>query len=70
MGWEMRQQEEVREGWHAPFSRAGIPTLELIWERAESYFYLPSDTADSIDVDRLSSSGEILTLTISWLAGR
>ncbi len=58
------------EGWHQPFNRAGIPTVLLIWEDAEQDFYSLADTADSIDLDRLASSGEILTLAVSWLEGQ
>ena len=57
------------EGWHEMFNQAGIPTLKLIWDDAESDFYSPTDTADAIDLDRLATSGEILTLTAAWLAG-
>jgi len=58
------------DGWQALFNSVGIPTLKLIWDKAESDFYLPTDTADRIDLERLASSGEILTLTVSWLASR
>jgi len=64
------RRSSADEGWHAPFSRAGIPTVKLIWDDAERGFYSPDDTAAAIDLDRLVSSGEILTLTTSWLAGR
>lgn len=63
-------------GWHTPFNGAGIPTSKLIWDEAEEVGagqprpYLPTDTADLVDPDRLASSGEILTLVVSWLAGR
>ena len=57
------------EGWHALLNRADIPTLKLIWDDAESDFYLPTDTAERIDPERLATSGEILTLTAAWLAG-
>lgn len=57
------------EGWHEPFNQAGIPTVKLIWDDAESDFYSPDDTAEAIDLDRLANSGEILTLIVSWLAG-
>lgn len=55
------------EGWHQAFRAAGIPTTWLIWDGAEQSFYLPTDTAESIDPDRLATSGEILTLTATWL---
>jgi Zn-dependent M28 family amino/carboxypeptidase len=58
------------DGWHEPFNRAGIPTTKFIWDDAEEDFYQLTDTADAIDIDRLATSGEILTLTASWLAGR
>ena len=58
------------EGWHEPFNQADIPTLKLIWDRAEDDFYSLTDTADAIDLDRLATTGEILTLTTAWLAGR
>ena len=57
-------------GWHTPFNTVGIPTSKLIWDEAEEDFYLPSDTADRVDPERLASSGEVLTLVVSWLAGR
>jgi len=60
----------VGEGWHAVFHTGGIPTVKLIWDEAERDFYLPTDTADRIDPDRLAASGEILTLTVTWLAAR
>jgi Zn-dependent M28 family amino/carboxypeptidase len=58
------------EGWHASLNAAGIPTLKLIWDGAEQEFYSPADTVDSLDLDRLATSGEILTMTASWLVGR
>jgi aminopeptidase YwaD len=64
------------EGWHEPFNQLGIPTLKFIWEDAETTFYLPDDDAsgkhpeESIDLERLASSGEILTLGVAWLAGQ
>ncbi|MBU0704858.1 MAG: M28 family peptidase, partial [Chloroflexi bacterium] len=64
------RQGSTGEGWHVPFNAAGIPTSKLIWDEAEEDFYLPTDTADRIDSDWLASSGEILTLVVSWLAGQ
>ncbi len=58
------------EGWHVSFNQSGIPTLKLIWDGAEDSFYSPDDTADTIDLERLANSGEILTLTVSWLASQ
>jgi Zn-dependent M28 family amino/carboxypeptidase/uncharacterized protein YchJ len=58
------------EGWHVGFNQAGIPTTKLIWDDAESDFYSLADTAAAIDLDRLATSGEILTLTTAWLAQR
>jgi hypothetical protein len=58
----------VGPGWHAAFHAAGIPTVKLIWDEAEDYAYLPTDTADNIDPDRLVTSGEILTMASAWLA--
>ncbi|MDY6875925.1 MAG: M20/M25/M40 family metallo-hydrolase [Chloroflexota bacterium] len=58
------------EGWHTLFNSTGIPTIKFIWDEAEKDFYLPTDTADRIDPDRLAFGGEILTLLSSWLAGR
>ena len=57
------------EGWHTSLNQTGIPTVKFIWDDAESDFYLPTDTADRIDPDRLATSGEILTLAAAWLAG-
>jgi Zn-dependent M28 family amino/carboxypeptidase len=56
------------EGWHVPFSEMGIPTTRLIWDQAEADFYMPTDTVDRIDPERMATSGEILTLMITWLA--
>jgi len=56
------------EGWHEPFNQAGIPTVKFIWDRAEEVAYSPDDTAAALDPERLANSGEILVLTISWLA--
>jgi len=58
------------EGWYTLFESVGLPTVKLIWAEAEEDFYLPTDSADSIDLEHLASSGEILTLAISWLASR
>jgi len=58
------------EGWHALFNAAGIPTAKLMWDGAEQDLYLPADTAERIDPERLGFSGEMLTLVASWLAGR
>jgi len=58
------------EGWHTAFNAARIPTLKLIWDEAESTFYLPTDDVDNVDLERLASSGEILTLVTAWLASR
>ncbi|MEE9616497.1 MAG: hypothetical protein V3T90_05775 [Anaerolineae bacterium] len=52
------------------FGSTGIPTVKFIWDEAERDFYVPTDTADHIDPDRLAFSGEILTLISSWLASR
>ncbi len=64
------RQGSTGEGWHEPFNQAGIPTTKLIWADAEDDFYSLEDTADAIDLERLANSGEILTLAVSWLAGR
>jgi Zn-dependent M28 family amino/carboxypeptidase len=58
----------VGQGWHTAFHAAGVPTVKLIWDEAEEVAYLPTDTADNIDPDRLATSGEILTMTAAWLA--
>jgi len=58
------------EGWQTLFGSTGIPTVKFIWDEAERDFYLPTDTAERIDLDRLAFSGEILTLVSSWLASR
>jgi hypothetical protein len=70
-GLSRRAQRRVStgEGWHTHFSSAGIPTVKLIWDEAERDHYLPTDTLDSIDLERLALSGEVLTLSVSWLAG-
>ncbi|MGD1991620.1 MAG: M20/M25/M40 family metallo-hydrolase [Anaerolineae bacterium] len=60
----------VGQGWHDAFHAADIPTVKLIWDEAEEDFYLPTDTADNIDPERLATSGEILTLSAAWLAGQ
>lgn len=58
------------DGWHVRFSREGIPTVKMIWEEAERDFYSPADSVEAIDLDRLASSGEVLTLTVAWLASQ
>jgi Zn-dependent M28 family amino/carboxypeptidase len=58
------------EGWHTFFRIAGIPTAKLIWSEAERDFYVPTDTVDHINLDYLTTSGEIFTLVVSWLAGQ
>ena len=58
------------EGWHAAFAEAGIPTGKFIWDRAEEDFYVFSDTVENIDADTLATSGEVVTLAVSWLSGR
>ncbi|HHS96669.1 MAG TPA: M20/M25/M40 family metallo-hydrolase, partial [Chloroflexi bacterium] len=58
------------EGWHVLFNREDIPTVKMIWEEAERAFYSPDDTVEAIDPDRLAASGEILTLTVAWLASK
>jgi aminopeptidase YwaD len=58
------------EGWHVLFNAAGIPTAKLMWDGAEQDLYLPTDTVERIDPERLGFSGEMLTLVASWLAGR
>jgi len=70
-GLSRRAQRRVStgEGWHAFFSSAGIPTVKFIWDGAEGDYYLPTDTPDHIDPERLALSGEVLTLSVSWLAG-
>jgi hypothetical protein len=58
------------EGWSAFFSRQAIPTVKLTWAESERLAYRLTDTADAIEPERLASSGEILTLTVAWLADR
>jgi hypothetical protein len=71
-GLNRRAQHRIKagEGWHTLFDSIDIPTVKLIWDEAESDFYLPTDNADYVEVDRLNFSGEILTLTASWLASQ
>jgi hypothetical protein len=56
------------EGWHAAFNGAGIPTVKMIWAEAERDAYLPTDTADRIDLEHLGASGEVVTMAAAWLA--
>jgi Zn-dependent M28 family amino/carboxypeptidase len=70
LGRRAWRQGSTGEGWHERFNEAGIPTTKFIWAEAESDFYSLTDTADAIDVERLATSGEVLTLTASWLARR
>lgn len=58
------------QGWHVGFSRAGVPTVEFIWDKAEESAYTMMDTLARIDRERLAASGEVVTLAVSWLAGR
>jgi len=69
LGRRVRYMDD-EDGWQTLFGAAGIPTVRFTWERAEDDAYLPSDTVDAINVDKLASSGEVLILTASWLAGR
>jgi hypothetical protein len=64
------RQGSTGDGWHEMFNAAGIPTTKLIWAEAENDFYALDDVVDAIDSERLSTSGEILTLTVAWLARR
>ncbi|MCP4538435.1 MAG: M28 family peptidase [Chloroflexi bacterium] len=57
------------DGWHRSFDEANIPALKFRWDEAELESYSSDDTADAVELDRLTSSGEILTLSMSWLAG-
>ena len=57
-------------GWHTAFNGAGIPTVKMIWAEAEQDAYLPTDTADRIDLEHLASSGEVVTMAAAWLARR
>ncbi len=70
LGRRARYEDDDRDGWRTLFGAAAIPTLGFTWERARDDAYVPSDTVDGIDVDKLAASGEVLTLTASWLAGR
>lgn len=58
------------EGWYRLFGVREIPATQIIWEDAERDFYLPSDTVEAIDPERLTFSGRLLTLGASWLASR
>jgi hypothetical protein len=58
------------DGWHALFSREGIPAVKLTWAGSEELAYRLTDTASAIDSKRLANSGEVVTLSVAWLAGR
>lgn len=58
----------VDDGWHALFSRQEIPTVKLTWADAESLDYRLNDTPGRLDRERLSNSGEILTMGAAWLS--
>jgi Zn-dependent M28 family amino/carboxypeptidase len=64
-GWRKGASEQ---GWHALFSRSGLPSVKLTWADAEDLSYRLNDTADNVDPARLANSGEIVTLAVSWLA--
>jgi len=70
LGRRVRYEDAVEDGWQTLFGAAGIPTVRFTWERAGDDAYLPGDMVEGIDVDKLASSGEVLTLTASWLAER
>lgn len=70
LGRRVWRRGSTGEGWHALFSQEEIPTLKLIWEEAEEGFYLSNDTVENIDLEKLATGGEVLTLVLSWLAGQ
>ena len=70
LGRRARYGDDDDDGWQTLFDAAGIPALCFTWERSGDDAYLPSDTVAGIDADKLAASGEVLTLTASWLAGR
>jgi hypothetical protein len=70
LGREAWRKGVTGEGWHALFSRQAIPTVKLTWAESEDLAYRLTDTADTIDPERLANSGEILTLAVAWLASQ
>jgi hypothetical protein len=58
------------EGWHAAFGEVGIPVVKMQWDSAELSFYQVTDTLESIDITKMSTSGELLTLVVAWLSFR
>jgi hypothetical protein len=70
LGWQAWRKGPTREGWHSLFSNQAIPTVKLTWAEAEGLAYRLTDTVDALDPDRLTSSGETLTLALAWLAGQ
>jgi hypothetical protein len=70
LDWEAWRRGSTDQGWHALFSREGIPTVKLTWADSQELAYRLTDTVGALDPERLANSGEILTLGLSWLAGR
>jgi hypothetical protein len=51
-------------GDHVPFAKAGIPTIAVVTAGKHSHFHQPSDTADTIQPDRLKTATDfVLALT-------
>lgn len=67
---EAWRRGSTNHGWHALFSREGIPSVKLTWAGSEELAYRLTDTVGAIDPERLANSGEILTLGVAWLAGQ
>jgi hypothetical protein len=44
--------------------------VKLTWAESEELAYRLTDTIDAFQPERLASSGEILTLGVTWLASQ
>jgi len=52
---------------HRSFHERGVPAVMLSWERPD-HMYLPEDTAESIDVNKLEITGRVTALTLMTMA--
>lgn len=70
LGRDPWRRGSTDEEWHALFSREGIPAVKLTWAESDNLAYRLTDTVDGIQPERLASSGEILTLGVTWLSSQ
>ena len=68
LGHDAWRKGSSDQGWHHLFKMAGVPSAKLTWAESEGLAYRFDDTAERIDLHRLTSSGEVVALAVSWLA--